>query len=114
MENLLTENPLALSITKHMETIGQYIAAARKEKHKTLRSLARDADVSPTLLSFIEHGKHEPTPELVVRLAGILGADPDHWCALIGKVTPEAQRKMAKIARDNPVFFRNMINLNRN
>lgn len=93
-----------------METLGQHVADARRKAHKTLRSLARDADVSPTLLSFIEHGKHEPSKELVVRLAGILGADPDYWCALLGKVTPEVEQKLAAIAKDNPVFYRNMLN----
>ena len=92
-----------------MKTVGQHIAEARRGQHKTLRSLAKDADVSPALLSMIEHGKQRPSKELIVRLAVLLDGDADMWCGLAGLVTPDAENRLAALAKDDPMFFRNMV-----
>ena len=93
-----------------MESLAQHIVAARLENRKTLRGLAGEVGVSPTLLSFIEHGRQQPSKELVVKLATLLGADPDEWCGLLGKITPQAEKSLARLAREDPAFFRNMVN----
>jgi transcriptional regulator with XRE-family HTH domain len=92
-----------------METLGQHIVAARSRAHKTLRSLAKEAGISPALLSLIERNKHQPYKELVVRLAGLLNADADYLCALVGRITPAAEKHLAELAKGDPQFFRSMV-----
>ncbi len=94
---------------KRMKTLGQHIVAERKKQSKTLRKLAAEVNVSPALLSLIERDKHQSSKEVVVRLAMALNSDADRWCALIGKITPDAENQLAKLAENDPVFFRNMV-----
>jgi len=93
-----------------MDKLGREIVAARAKQHKTLRGLAREAGISPALLSLIEHGKHVPDKALVVRLANLLNADSDYLCALIGQITPTAEKHLARIAEVDPSFFRSKVN----
>jgi transcriptional regulator with XRE-family HTH domain len=93
-----------------MGTLGQELVAARTGQGKTLRGLAREAGISPALLSLIERDKHVPDKGLVVRLAALLNADGDYLCALVGRITPRAEEHLAQIARDDPEFFRTMVN----
>ena len=86
--------------------LGQHIVVRRKAMGFTLRSLAKKLDVSASLLSMIEQGKHVPSPSLIVKLAEIMGADADEWCALAGKITPEAEGALADLAREDPEGFR--------
>ena len=83
---------------------------ARKKMHKTLRQTAREVGVSPALLSLIENGLHRPSKELVVNLAVALDGDGDLWCGLLGEITPDAEKRLSSIARDDPAFFRSMVN----
>ena len=87
-------------------TLGTEIRLARREAHKTLRSAAKEADLSAALLSLIERDKHVPPKQVIARLALLLGADPDRWCGLAGKITAEAEESLAKFARENPEFYR--------
>jgi transcriptional regulator with XRE-family HTH domain len=66
--------------------------------------------VSPALLSLTEQDKHVPPKELIVKLAQLLGGDADQWCGMAGKITPKAEAHLAKMAKDDPMFFRSMIN----
>jgi len=89
-----------------MSELGQAIVAARQRCHKTLRSTARETGASPSLLSLIERGKHVPPPDLVIRLAQALGADPDQWCGLAGRISVEAESTFARLAAEKPEYFR--------
>jgi transcriptional regulator with XRE-family HTH domain len=102
--NLIKQMPVAL---------GKMLHEARRAKKKTLRGLAAEIGISAALLSLIEQGKHVPPKELIVRLAEHLGGDATQWCAIAGQVTPEAERKLAQIARQDPMFFRAMLHRRR-
>lgn len=87
-------------------TLGTEIRKTRTGIHKTLRSTAKEADISAALLSLIETDKHVPPKEVIVRLAYLLDADVDRWCGLAGKITAEAEESLARLARENPEFYR--------
>lgn len=90
-------------------TLGETIRAARREEKMTLRATAKEAGISPGLLSLIERGKHNPSPEAVAQLAHVLKRNPDVWCAFIGKVAPDVQSRLAELARDNPMILRTLL-----
>lgn len=93
-----------------MLSLGKTISQARKQHRKTLHALSDQVGASPALLSLTEQDKHVPTKELIVKLASALGGDADYWCGLAGKVTPAVEESLAKIAKDDPILFRSMIN----
>lgn len=93
-----------------MTTLGKEILSFRKKKRVTLRALASTVKVSPSLLSLIEHGKQKPGKELIVELALALDANEDEWCGLAGMITPKAESCLADLAREEPMFFKGMIN----
>lgn len=86
--------------------LGIQVAEARRRSSKTLRALAAELDVSPALLSLIEQGKQDPSRDLVEKLAAKLGGDADGWCALIGRVRPELESRLAELAKTDPDRFR--------
>ena len=88
------------------DDLGQDIVRRRGEVRMTLRATAAKIGVSASLLSMIEQGKHVPSPKMIVKLAQLLGADPDGWCALAGRVTPEAEAALAELAREDPEGYR--------
>ena len=67
-------------------------------------------NVSPALLSLIEQGRHMPGKDLIVELAKLYGADADRWCGMVGTITPEAEQSLARVAKEDPQFFRSMVN----
>lgn len=71
----------------------------------TLRSLAAMVGVSPALVSLIEQNKHQPQPELATKLAIALGADPNRWCAMIGRLEPSVESQLVDLARNDPEAF---------
>lgn len=89
--------------------LGEQIVKARAGRRKTLRGLAAEVGVSPALLSLVEQGKHEPQRELIVTLATVLGEDADAWCALVGRVRPDVESELARVARDDPAGFRSFL-----
>jgi transcriptional regulator with XRE-family HTH domain len=92
-----------------MESLGRTIHDARKAQKKTLHVVSEQVGVSPGLLSLIEQNKHIPPKELIVTLAEVLNGDANGWCALIGKITPDAEAAFAQVAKDRPIFFRKMV-----
>lgn len=54
----------------------------------SLRKFAEMTGVSPTYLSLVETGNadYPPAAERVRKMAELLGADPDQWIALAGRV----------------------------
>lgn len=91
-------------------SLGQRILQARKAQRRTLRETAKAAMISPALLSLIEQDKHVPSRDVIVRLANLLNGDPDRWCGLAGRVTPELEARLARLANEEPEFFRKLVN----
>jgi len=89
--------------------LAEIIYEARKRSRKTLHALGQEIGASPALLSLIEQGKHVPPKELITKLAAALGGDADRWCGLVGVLTPDAEAALAKIAKDDPLYFRTML-----
>lgn len=69
------------------KTFGETLRERRLEKAYSLRKFAQLVDVSPTYLSQVEQGNVDPpTADRVKRMAELLGANPDEWTALAGRV----------------------------
>jgi transcriptional regulator with XRE-family HTH domain len=96
--------------SKMSKELGEMIAKARRDAKKTLRNVATAADISPSLLSLIENGKHMPPKEVIVRLAKELDGNVDFWCGAAGMIAPDAERRLAKLAKEEPALFRSMVN----
>ena len=71
-----------------------------------MRALAKEIGVSASLLSLIEQGGHVPPRRLIVALAETLEGNPDEWCALVGRITPEAEETLAGLAKEEPHIYR--------
>ena len=92
------------------QALGSEIRKARNATGKTLRATAQELSISSGLLSLIEQDKHVPPKKLIVAIAKHLGASPDDWCALAGKLAPRVEASLAKIARERPHYFRTLLN----
>lgn len=77
-------------------TFGSRIRELRQSKNLTLRDLAKKVKVTFTYLSKIENQKLSfgefPSNGLIIKLAGVLGADPDELLLLAEKI-PDAIRQ---------------------
>ncbi len=81
---------------------GQTLRDKRMEKGYTLRKFAQAVGVSPTYLSQVEQGNMvPPTAERVKQMAELLGANPDEWIALAGRVPDDLEA----IIHEEPVEF---------
>jgi len=75
-----------------MQEFGDYVrrvraARAEADSQFSLRQVAQRVGLEPAYLSKIERGLVAPPSEAtIVRLAGVLGEDPDVMLALAGKV----------------------------
>jgi transcriptional regulator with XRE-family HTH domain len=85
-----------------MPTLGQFLRTSREKRGLSLREVARRAELSPTLLSFLEadslvskSSKKKKQPEIPVAeetlnaLADVLGVRPISLMALAGKMPQE-------------------------
>jgi transcriptional regulator with XRE-family HTH domain len=88
--------------------LGDAIRKARFGK-KTLRQTAGEAGISAGLLSLVERNLHVPSADIIQRLAKCLGGDPDQWCGFAGTISAEAREHLARIAAEEPIFFRKLI-----
>lgn len=74
---------------KTKQSFGQILREAREKKF-SLRKFAILNKVSPTYLSQVEQGRiAAPTADRVKRMAELLGANPDEWIALAGRVADD-------------------------
>jgi transcriptional regulator with XRE-family HTH domain len=73
-------------------SLGQQIAAARKEKGKSLRALAEEVDLSPSYLNDIEHDRRVPAEKSILDLARVLSLDSDTLLAKAGRVGEDAEQ----------------------
>ena len=77
-----------------------------QDRRYSLRQVAIRVGIEPAYLSKIERGEVPPPSEAtVLRLADELGADPDVYLALAGKVSAELQQ----IIRRRPRLFADLI-----
>lgn len=90
-------------------TFGARVRTVRLGKRITLRELAKRLGISPAFQTQIEKDQSVPTSELIERIAKELELDANELCGLAGKLTPDAQRTLSRLARRDPKIFRSMI-----
>lgn len=90
------------------KTLGPLIREARLAKGYSLRKFAEFVGVSPTYLSLVEQDKLDrpPTAERMRRMAELLGADPDEWIALAGRVPEDVAGIVRSAPKDMPELLR--------
>lgn len=94
------------------ENIGERIRHIRQSRGVSLRKVAQELGVSPSLISQVETGKSRPSVATLYSLAGLFGVSADELLGIAGQErprgataplppapTPEVQR-----ASDNPVI----------
>ncbi|MBA2719248.1 MAG: helix-turn-helix transcriptional regulator [Chloroflexi bacterium] len=90
------------------ETFGEVIRTTRKAKGLTQRQLAERLKIDFTYLSKVENDRGDPPgDDLIRRLAGELGLDPEMLLVAAGKVPPEL-RELAQSDRETAVFLRKL------
>lgn len=83
---------------------GKRIRKLREEKRKddptfSLRKFAEQVGISATYMSKVENGEFDPPrAEKIIRMAELLGVDPDELLALAGKMDPQ----LSEIIRGKP------------
>jgi len=72
----------------------------------SVRGLAKELGIQPSYISKIERGEvAPPSEETIVRMAHVLGEDPDVLLALAGKVSRELRQAIVK----RPMLFAELI-----
>ncbi len=94
------------------KSFGGTIRELREAQKLGLRAAADRLEISPAYLSRIERGKERPPkPELVKRLATLLGGDPDLLFRLAESTDPDLAAYMHRVPRA-PEFLRTAQRLN--
>ena len=94
------------------KSFGGTIRELREAQGLGLRAAAERLEISPAYLSRIERGKERPPkPELVKRLATLLGGDPDVLFRLAESTDPDLAAYMHRVPRA-PEFLRTAQRLN--
>ncbi|MCC6909091.1 MAG: helix-turn-helix transcriptional regulator [Phycisphaerales bacterium] len=80
-------------MTSSPSHFGTMLREKRLEKGYSLRRFAEMIGVSPTYLSLVETGNadYPPAADRVKKMAELLGADPEQWIALAGRVSEESK-----------------------
>lgn len=60
-----------------VDNIGEIVRAARKGRGLSQEALAYDVGLEQTEISKIERGKEKPNAKRTIKLAEVLGLDPD-------------------------------------
>jgi len=99
-----------LATRKRRETMvrsfGETIREMRAAQQMGLRAAAERLGISPAYLSRIERGKERPPkPDLVKRMAALLGGDPDMLFRLAESTDPDLADYIHQIP-DVPEFLR--------
>jgi transcriptional regulator with XRE-family HTH domain len=93
------------------QTFGTYVRARREalreeDRSYSVRKVAGRIEVQPSYLSKVERGEVAPPSEAkIVRLAEVLGEDPDVLLAMAGKVSSGLQ----SIIRKRPRLFADLL-----
>ena len=94
------------------ENFGGTIREMREAQKLGLRVAADRLNISPAYLSRIERGKERPPkPELVKRMATLLGGDPDRLFRLAESTDPDLAAYMHRVPRI-PEFLRTAMAMN--
>ena len=100
-------------MSEPLRHFGIILRERRIEKGYSLRKFAELVDISPTYLSLVETGKAEyaPAAERVRKMAELLGADPDQWTALAGRMPDDVKGIILKDPEQMPALLRAAKNL---
>lgn len=79
-------------------TLGEYIRNLRNKRDMGVRELGRAVDVSGVHISSIEKDKNTPSPELLRKIAMVLGDDVDKLLSMANQVDPE----VIDVIKDSP------------
>ena len=88
------------------ETLGEYIRKLRNTKNIGVREMGRALDVSGVHISSIEKDKNTPSPELLRKMAIVLGVDVDKLLSRANQVDPEVINVIKKSSTVVPSFLR--------
>ena len=89
-----------------VRSFGETIREMRAAQEMGLRTAAEHLGISPAYLSRIERGKERPPkPDLVKRIAALLGGDPDMLFRLAESTDPDLADYIHQIP-DVPEFLR--------
>ena len=95
-------------MTDPQSDFGTTLRARRLAKGYSLRKFAEMAGISPTYLSLVETGNAEypPAAERVRKMAELLGADPDQWTALAGRMPDDMKDIILSEPENMPALLR--------
>jgi len=95
---------------KELKEQGKKLREIREKKGLSLREAARQAGVSPTLLSLVETGKRKPTSALLVKLASVLSVPQDELLFLYDYYEiNEVNRRLHRLAKEfDAVLFEHL------
>jgi len=85
---------------------GETVANLRANKQMGLRELGRAVDISAMHISNLEKGKSMPSPELVTKLAAVLGGDLDELLHLADQIDPAVVDVIQNNPQSVPSFLR--------
>jgi len=88
------------------KTLGEYIRKLRNAKNIGVREMGRSLDVSGVHISSIEKDKNTPSPELLRKMAIVLGVDVDKLLSKANQVDPEVINVIKKSSTVVPSFLR--------
>lgn len=76
-----------------LSDFGSTLRERRLAQGYSLRKFAEKVGISPTYLSLVETGNadYPPAADRVKKMAELLGADPEEWIALAGRVSEESK-----------------------
>ncbi len=87
-------------------TLGEYVRNLRNKRDLGVRELGRKVKVSGVHISCIEKNKATPSPELLRKIALILGTDVDKLQAMANHVDPEVINVIKRSPSAVPSFLR--------
>lgn len=85
---------------------GNRLHELRQKKKLSMRALAEKAEVDFSYISQIEHGKKQPSKELVIRLARILRADQDEFLIAAGHLPADVGEILGRDPRRSLQYIR--------
>jgi len=88
------------------ETLGEYIRKLRNAKNIGVREMGRLLEVSGVHISSIEKDKNTPSPELLRKMAVVLGVDVDRLLSKANQVDPEVINVIKNSSTVVPSFLR--------
>lgn len=95
-------------MTSPTSHFGAILREKRLEKGYSLRKFAEMVGISPTYLSLVETGNadYPPAADRVKKMAELLGADPDQWIALAGRMPEDVREIIRERPHQMPALLR--------